>query len=275
MTWRAATRAFLSEPLVHFLIVGGAVFWLLAGRAPDLSERRIVVDKTVVGILAERFYGSFHRLPSPDETDGMIRDYVADQVYYREALRLGLDRGDEVVVRRLRRKLESLSVAEAETAEPSDNQLQALIDHDPARYADDPRTTFEQVYLGADSPAQRAAANTALAALRAGEPVNPQPAPLPARLDRASAAEISGLFGDEFALAVRGLPLGQWRGPLASGLGLHLVRVSARTAPVKPSLAAMRQRVTNDWRAAASARAQSDAYAKMLAGYDVAIELPK
>ena len=65
--------------------------------------------------MVERFYGSFRRLPTPDETDGMIRDHVANQVYYREALRLGLDQGDEVVVRRMRRKLESLAVADAET----------------------------------------------------------------------------------------------------------------------------------------------------------------
>ena len=163
MTLSPKARALLSEPLVHFLIAGAAVFWLLSGRAPDLGERRIVVDKAVVGAMVERFYGSFHRLPSPDETDGMIRDYVADQVYYREALRLGLDQGDEVVVRRMRRKLESLAVADAETKEPGDPQLQALIDADPARYSDDPRTTFEQVYLGADTSNARTAANAGLA----------------------------------------------------------------------------------------------------------------
>ena len=268
-------RALLKEPLVHFLIAGAAVFWLLSGRAPDLGERRIVVDKAVVGAMVERFYGSFHRLPSPDETDGMIRDYVADQVYYREALRLGLDQGDEVVVRRMRRKLESLAVADAETAEPGDAQLQALIDTDPARYADDPRTSFEQVYLGADSPESRAKANVQLAGLRGGKPVSAQPAPLPAKLANASASDISGLFGDEFTLALRNLPLGQWQGPVASGLGLHLVRVSGRAAPTKPSLTMARQRATNDWRATAIAKAQAEAYQKMLGGYDVAIDLPK
>ena len=275
MDFRAAARTLLKEPLVHFLIAGTMVFWLLSGRAPDLGERRIVVDKAVVGAMVERFYGSFHRLPTPDETDGMIRDYVADQVYYREALRLGLDQGDEVVVRRMRRKLESLSVADAETAEPGDAQLQALIDQDPARYSEDPRTSFEQVYLGADTPESRAAANVQLTDLRAGKSVRAQPAPLPAKLDNAGTSDISGLFGDEFALALRNLPLGQWQGPVASGLGLHLVRVSARAAPGKPSLVAVRQRVTNDWRAAAIARSRADAYQRMLGGYDVKIELPR
>lgn len=275
MTWKTTARALLREPLVHFLLAGAAVFWVLSGRAPDLGERRIVVDKAVVGALVERFYGSFHRLPTPDETDGMIRDYVADQVYYREALRLGLDKDDEVVVRRMRRKLESLAVADAESAEPSDRELQALIDKDPARYSEDPRTSFEQVYLGADTPDNRARANAALAELRTGKAVSGAAAPLPAKLDAAPASDISGLFGDEFTLALKELPTGQWQGPIASGLGLHLVRVSARAAPSKPSLDKVRQRVTNDWRAAAIAKAQADAYTKMLGGYDVKIELPK
>ena len=275
MELNAKARALLSEPLIHFLIAGAAVFWLLSGRAPDLGERRIVVDKPVVGAMVERFYGNFHRLPSPDETDGMIRDYVADQVYYREALRLGLDQGDEVVVRRMRRKLESLAVADAETREPADAELQVMIDHDPARYSDDPRTSFEQIYLGADTPENRTSASAKLIELRAGHAVSPAPAPLPRQLDGARAGEISGMFGDEFTLALRALPLGQWRGPVASGVGLHLVRVESRAAPTKPGLAAVRQRVTNDWRAAAIARARADDYARMLRGYDVVIALPK
>ena len=275
MKLNAKARALLSEPLVHFLIAGAAVFWLLSGRAPDLGERRIVVDKPVVGAMVERFYGNFHRLPSPDETDGMIRDYVADQVYYREALRLGLDQGDEVVVRRMRRKLESLAVADAETREPADAELQVMIDREPARYSEDPRSSFEQVYLGADNPGNRAAATTRLAELRAGRLVSAAPAPLPARIDGARAGEVAAMFGDEFALALRDLPIGQWQGPVASGLGLHLVRLQSRAAPTTPHLADVRQRVSNDWRAAAIARARAADYARMLAGYDVVIALPK
>ena len=271
MDLKTLGRRLIKEPLVHFLLAGAMVFWVLSGRPPDLGERRIVVDQVVVGALVQRYYDSFHRMPSPDEIDGLIRDYVADQVYYREALRLGLDQGDEVVVRRMRRKLETMAVADAESAEPSDGELQAMIDKDPAHYSTDPQTTFDQVYLGADTPQSRALADKRLAELRQGQAVGGVPAPLPAHLDKAAAGDISGQFGDEFTLAIRSLPLGQWQGPVASGLGLHLVRVTARDAPSRPTLAAVRQRVTNDWRAAAIQKAQGRAYADMLKGYDVVI----
>lgn len=268
-------RQLLREPLVHFLIAGAAVFWLLSGRAPDLGERRIVVNEQVVSGLVQRWTDTFRRPPSQDEIDGLIRDYVQDQVYYREALSLGLDQEDEVVVRRMRRKMESLAVAEAESAEPGDAVLQAMIDKDPARYSDDARTSFDQIYLGADNPANRAAADAALTRLRKGEQVAGVAAPLPSHQDEASDEAIAGTYGDEFVLALRRTPPGQWAGPVASGLGLHLVRIAARTAPTKPSLDKVRQRVTNDWRAAAIARARDESYRRILEGHDVVIERPK
>ena len=275
MTFKDTARRLIKEPLVHFLIAGALVFTLLSGRAPDLGERRIVVDERVVGGLVSRFYDSFRRMPTKDETDGLIRDWVQDQVYYREALALGLDEGDEVVVRRMRRKLESLAVADAETKTPSDAELQALIDKDPARYAEDPLTSFEQIFLGADTPDTRRTAEQQLPILRSGGTVPILPIPLPGKFSDASSADIAAQFGDEFTLGLRGQPTGQWSGPVASGLGLHIVRVTKRGAAQPPVLVKVRQRVENDWRAAATTKAQSDAYARILKGYDVVIELPK
>ena len=95
--WRNRVAALLREPLVHFLIAGALLFVVLAGRAPDVGERRIVVDEAVVTGLVNRYVQAFRRPPSDEELDGLIRDYVRGEVYYREALRLGLDQDDEVV----------------------------------------------------------------------------------------------------------------------------------------------------------------------------------
>ena len=251
------------------------MFWLMAGRAPDVGERRILVDQNTVLRLVKRWDDSFHRLPSQAEIDDMIREYVSDQVYYREALRLGLDQDDEVVMRRMRRKMEEMAIADAQVATPSDSDLQAMLDKDPARYASDPRFSFDQIYLGADSEAIRAQVPQLLDRLKRGQPVQAVVAPLPANVDRASIDEIAANYGDEFAGALRNLPLGQWSGPIASGLGLHLVRLNQKIASQSPSLAAVRQRVENDWRADRIARAQAESYKRMLKGYDVVIELPR
>ncbi len=264
----------MREPLVHFLIAGLAVFWAMSGRPADPAERRIVVDEPVVAALAERWTATYRAPPAAEELDGLIRDYVRDQVYYREALRLGLDKDDEVVLRRMRNKMEALATSEAEAAAPSDAQLQALIDRDPARYAGEARYTFEQVYLGADSAANRALASAALAH---GGTLRPPAvaAPLPARFDQAGSAALGETFGDGFVAALARLPVGAWSGPVASGLGLHLVRVIAVQPGAPALLADVRQRAENDWRAAAAARSREAQYRKVLAGYDVVIARPR
>jgi hypothetical protein len=277
MTLRERALFLLREPLLHFLLIGALVYVLLAGRQPDPGERRIVVSEAVVGRLAERFGDSFRRAPSRDELDGLIRGYVQDEVYYREALRLGLDRDDEVVRMRMRNKMVALATGEAETTTPSDAQLQVLLDKDPARYAREVNYDFAQVYLGDDSSSVRAGAAAVLGRLRNGaDPLTQsRPVPIPLNFANAPISDIAGQFGDAFAEQLRKLPEGQWSGPVASGLGLHLVRVARRSVPAPSRLAEVRQRVENDWRSAAIKVAEAKAYRDLLQGYDVVIERPR
>ncbi|MBS0482719.1 MAG: peptidyl-prolyl cis-trans isomerase [Proteobacteria bacterium] len=277
MTWRERAAQVLREPLVHFLLAGAVVYALLAGRAPDLGERRIVVNEAVVGQLLSRWSESYRRPPTPAELDGLIADYVRDQAYYREALRLGLDKDDEVVMRRMRNKMIALATSEAEAATPTDAQLQALLDKDPARYARETLFDFSQIYLGPDSPEGRKAAEFALDQIRRGtDPASlGKPIPVPTSFSKGAASEIAGMFGDSFVAGLRQQPLGAWSGPVASGFGLHLVKVTARTAPAKPQLADVRQALENDWRADALRKAEDANYRRILAGYDVKIELKK
>lgn len=277
MNWRERAAHWLREPLVHFLIAGLLVYALMAGRQPDLGERRILVNEAVVSRLLSRWDETFHRVPTQQEIDGLISDYVRDQIYYREALRLDLDKDDEVVMRRMRNKMIALATSDAEASNPSDADLQKLLDKDPARYAPEIKISFTQIYLGADTPERRAAAPGALTRLSQGGPSDgiAQPIPIPADYNATPASEISASFGDEFLNSLRRQEPGKWIGPVVSGLGLHLVKVTARSAPTAPRLADVRQAVENDWRAAALRKAEDDGYAKILSGYDVVIEQPK
>ncbi len=275
--WRNRAAALLREPLVHFLLAGALIFVILSGRAPDTGERRIVVDEAAVSGLVNRYIEAFRRPPSDEELDGLIQDYVRGEVYYREALRLGLDRDDDVVKKRLRNKMLAIAGADAEATRPSDAQLQALLDKDPARYAEPPRYTLEQLYLGPDNPATRAAAKAQLAALAPGAMprLATQPIPLPQHLDAAPLIDIATQFGDDFTDALGKAPAGRWFGPVASGFGLHVVKVEKREAPPPPKLDDIRQRLENDWRSAAVRKAEAENLKALLKGYDVVIERPQ
>ncbi len=119
MTLRDRARLWLREPLVHFLLIGALVYALLSGRPADPGERRIVVDRGGGHAAGRTLVAqSFRRAPTQAEIDGLIRDYVKDEVYYREALRLGLDRDDEAVRRLMRNKMVALVTADAEARQP-------------------------------------------------------------------------------------------------------------------------------------------------------------
>ena len=270
MTFSSRGAAVLREPLVHFAILGALIFALF-GNATSADERRIVIDAARVERIAGQYAQNFRRAPSAAELDALIRDDVKEEVYYREALRLGLDRDDEVVRRRMRVKMETFGDTAEDIAAPDDATLQRWLAAHPDRFAGEATYAFDQRYLGTDA----AGALAALSELRAGRDFAGAAIPLPARFEAIGAGEAAGLFGDEFAAALDRLPPGKWSGPVGSGLGQHLVRVRERHPAAPPSLTTIRQTVENDWRAAMARARTERAYRALLKRYDVVIEKPE
>ena len=269
MTFRSRGGRLLREPLVHFAVLGALVFALF-GNATSADERRIVIDAARVERIAGQYAQNFRRAPSADELDALIRDDVKEEVYYREALRLGLDRDDEVVRRRMRVKMEAFGDTAEDIAAPDDATLQRWLVAHPDRFAGEAVYAFDQRYLGSDA----GGAQAGLAQLRGGRDYAGAAIPLPAQFEAIGAGEAAELFGDDFAAALDRLPLGEWSGPMASGLGQHLVRVRQRHPAAPPRLTAIRQRVENDWRAAMARDRTERAYRTLLGRYNVVIEKP-
>ena len=270
MNLQARSGRLLREPLVHFAVLGTLIFALF-GNSTSADERRIVIDAARVERLVGQYAQNFRRAPSAAELDALIRDDVKEEVYYREALRLGLDRDDEVVRRRMRVKMEAFGDTAEDFAAPGDATLQRWLSGHPARFAGEATYAFDQRYLGADVTQ----APAALSKLRAGRDFAGAPIPLPARFEAIGVGETAELFGDDFAVALDRLPLGEWSGPVSSGVGQHLVRVRQRQPAAPPRLSAIRQRVENDWRAAMARARTERAYRALLGRYDVVIEKPE
>lgn len=283
MTWRqmfseGAGKA-LREPLAHFLIAGLAVFAFSSLRdAPvDPASRTIIISEEQVSRLAANWQAAWHRAPTPREIDALIRDHVKEEIYYREARRLGLDEDDPIIRRRLRSKMEDLSIAAAENAMPSDAVLKAWVARYPVRYATDPRISFDQIYLGqGDAAVIVGRAGAIQRALRGGvdwrglgERIS-----LPTTLEATEQTVVARQFGDDFAAALIDLAPGDWAGPVASGFGFHLVRVRGVAVAAPPQLDDVRKRAENDWRAATLAAREARAYQVLLDGYVIKIERP-
>jgi hypothetical protein len=263
---------------VHFLVGGALLFALfgeVAGPGADRSER-IVVSQDQVAMLVQSFERTWMRPPGEAELRGLIDDFVTEEVLYREALALGLDRDDLIVRRRMRQKMEFLNDGLSER-EPDDAELRAYLEANAERFAVEPRFSFEQVFVSAErpgSPDERAA--RLLARLADGEdPAGlADPTLLPRSLTQATPREVAAAFGASFAQALAEAPEGRWSGPVASSFGLHLVRVGAREPGRAPALEEVRGAVAREWAASERTQERERFYDELRARYEVEVRMP-
>lgn len=260
------------EPLVHFLLAGAFIFALYAWVGDDDQESgRIVVSVEQVEQLALVWQRTWNRPPTDEELQGLVRNYIKDEVYYREALKLGLDVNDQVIRRRLRQKLEFFASESAAQELPSQEVLTAWFDQNAQRYEAPPTYTFIQVYFTALDAARM---EEAAGQLASGVPVSElgDPIALPQQMDAATSNAVARVFGEKFTEALASLPANEWSGPVESGLGYHLVRLSASTPSRPVSFAEVRRQVERDWLGEERVKAEEAAYAAMSAQYEIEIE---
>lgn len=265
------------EPLVHFLVIGFGLFLafdLTQDKRPD-APNRILVDPSQVEQLTAQFKRTWMRPPTETEVARLVESYVRDEVYYREALAMGLDQDDPQVRRRMRLKLEFLLEDLTAAEPPGDEVLGAYLQQHPDRFRIEPTLTVRQVYLNPDRrPDLEVDAERILADLRAG--VAPDAfgdrSMLPDEQTAVSATELARTFGKTFAQEVVALEPGAWSGPLYSGFGAHLVLVTDRRAGRLPALAEVRAQVEREYLAQRRQHLKDLAYRKLREGYEVIIE---
>ena len=102
-------QSFLREPLLHFLVIGAALFayfqWSTSGSS---AANRIVLRAGQIEQLVAAFTKTWKRPPTDPELKGIIDDWVREELSVQAAMAAGLDRGDAVIRRRLRSKVRVL-----------------------------------------------------------------------------------------------------------------------------------------------------------------------
>jgi len=275
----------LREPLVHFLLIGAGLFLLFGWRggpaAPPAGQSgpqsaKIVVTQGDIDQAITTFTRTWQRPPTEEEAKGLVEDFVRNEIYYREALAIGLDRDDGVIRRRLRQKMEFIFEDIASHTDPTDAELLAYMNTHPEPYRVDPQIAFRHVYVNADKRGKNAEADARqiLANLNAG--ADPETAGDPILL--ASEVPLSPLwdikkqFGEEFGRNLLELKSGKWAGPVHSGYGLHLVLVTKRVGGRLPELKEVREVVKRDWTFDRQKEVKDAAYAKIRERYTVVVE---
>jgi hypothetical protein len=267
-------RRILREPLLHFLLLGLALFAYYGRVAPDDDgKRRIVVTQAEVDLLATQFHGTWNRPPSPVELNGLVDSYVRDEILYREGIALGLDRDDAVIKRRVRQKLDVIFEESVAQQPPTDADLQAYLDANPAAFRKPAVVSFDQVYFGPDAITSQRLEQARAALARGADPETlGQATLLPLHQDAMPLDLIARDFGEQFAGGIATAPVGEWSGPVISGFGTHLVRVSAIEPSRLPALADVREVVAREWENERRKQAHAAALARLRKQYQVEIQ---
>eukprot|EP00873_Tetraselmis_striata_P011216 jgi/Tetstr1/431480/TSEL_002132.t1 len=129
-------RRVFKEPVVQFLCVGGVLFgaYVFFAEPEETPRETILISQARVQSLADFFQTLRNRAPTAEEMDGLIDDYVAEEVLYREAIKLGLDKDDLVVRRRMRQKLELMLVDMTRGVQPDEERLKDFFDANRDNY---------------------------------------------------------------------------------------------------------------------------------------------
>ena len=253
-----------SEPLVHFLVVGFALFAGLTwsgGGSVDPASRVIAVDREQQAQIALQFERTMGRAPTDAELDSAIDRFIRDEVLYREALRLGLDQGDGVVRRRLVTKMDLSASAAAEAAVPDEASLRAYYEKNADRYSGEAKVSFAQAWFETEAEAKAALSGE----VRGGS------ISLPGVVGGKPMREVEIQFGEQFARGLATLKLGEdWQGPIPSGFGWHLSRLRNRSVDAV-EFEDVRAKVENDWRSAEIAARKERAFAVLRDAYRVEI----
>ncbi len=278
---RTRLDAWLREPLLQFLLIGialyGAYRWMSPPDAAQPEPNRIVLtsDDLVQMTVAWRAQG--RPMPTQQQMQSLIETKLREEVLYREALALGLDKDDAIVKRRLAQKMDFVAEDLSDLAEPTPAELKTWFESHRERFALPPRLSFRHLYFSPDKrhAAAEADARRALAKLDAPGAGEASAAADPFMfLDRyvdQSADQVAALFGPAFARSLIELPTGSWQGPLESGYGWHLVFVEELTPGRVPDFDAIEPEVKREWIAAQRAESKRKRYEAMRARYELVI----
>jgi hypothetical protein len=272
--------ALLREPLLQFIVLGAILFGLfhLVDREKAEAPARIVISSARIANLADGFARTWRRPPGKEELQGLVDDYIRDEVFYREGRAAGLDRDDVIIRRRVRQKMEFLA-EDMSAPEPSEAQLAAYLKANPERFRTEDRLTFQQVFLSAarrgraiDDDSKQVANALDRAEAAVDKTALGDPFLLGEEFQAVSQSEVASLFGESFAKRISVMEQGRWQGPISSSFGQHFVNIGERISGTLPPLDAVRETVRREWSNARRLEAEQKLYGSLRERYEIVVE---
>jgi hypothetical protein len=283
-------RRILAEPLVHFSLLGVAVFLAFELFGPgETPTDSIVVDRatllTFMQYRTNAFEFDLFNRQLDELTDRerqlLIDEFIREEVLYREALAMGLEANDYIIRQRLVQKMEFLiEDTVSQNIEPTDADLEQFYAEYSNDYLEPPVYTFTHVFFSREARGEDQARTAAEAAQR---DLNESRAAFSDAVrfgDRPLFYQnyvertedfVLGHLGEEVVAGLREIPASEseWIGPFPSAYGWHVILMTRKRDSRLPELSKIEDRVRNDYGLVAIDRAERAAVSEIIDKYEV------
>jgi hypothetical protein len=269
-------RAALREPLLHFVLIGALLFAFTAWRQQQQDHSEIRITSGEIAQLAAFWETQSQRPPTAEELRGLIEERIDEEVLAREAVRLGLDRDDVIVRRRLAQKMAFVSDDLAVVSDPAETDLRAYFDAHKETYTTPDLYTLRHVFFNPDRHGMALDADAQRALQRLARGANPNdvgdPFMLPRELADVSRDDIARDFGSMFAEAVTASQPGSWSGPVRSPFGVHLIKLESHAPSSVARFEDVRDRVREAFLTQKQQEANATLRARLRQQYKIIVE---
>jgi len=266
----------LKAPLLHFALLGALLFVLYTWLNPNSMERddQLIISKGEIQHIVNIYENKWKRQPTEKVLKSLLDDYVLTQIYYLEGIKLGFDKNDNQIKRRVRQKMEMISSNIFSALDVKDEALQTYLNDHPQKYVKDTVYSFRQIYVDENKHGSdlKTYLETIIRELRVSDIALSDPVMMQDRYENVSSFSVNREFGKGFAKQLDGLTVGQWSEALKSGLGLHFVKLEKKVVSKKPTLDDVRDAVLKDYLHEKRKEMMEKQRQQMLKMYDVVME---
>jgi peptidyl-prolyl cis-trans isomerase C len=271
------------EPLLQFFIIGLFIYGaygLYGVSNNELENNTIVVDENRIAAFTNAWQQRWSRPPTEQELNGLINQYIREDIFYREAVAMGLDQDDPITRRRLAQKLEFLTRDVAGLKEPEEGELEQYFVENIDQYKTPDMVTFKHIFIDPDKRGDATLDDAALilAELQTTDSSDTDVSMLGDRFmlqneySQQSELDVRKAFGSGFAKAVMQLEKKQWHGPVLSGYGTHLVYIDVIDKSPPPKFKQVQKAVFQNWQAIQQEQFNEAYFESLKSRYEIVIE---
>jgi hypothetical protein len=280
MTKSSTFSTLLREPLFHFLLIGAVFFFIFSqmNTGEDKDSPQIIITQAKIEALANAFAKAKGRLPTPQEMKKQLEYDIREQVLYREAMAMGLDKDDMIIRRRLTQKMKYLFNDLSVVTKPSEEELKKFVAEHPSKFMIPATISFAQVYFEPSEHEKTLVedANVLLEKLRITtlkESIGlGDRSLLPYDFRNERKTDIDSMFGKEFTKQAFSSPTNTWEGPFESAYGVHLIYIHERIEDHLPPLSDIRERVEREWTSLKQQEVNEIFYQSLYQRYEIIVD---